>query len=487
MDEKNVMDLLNLPFDMLLAVLAFTAPSDILALRKTCRTMMQVTSLRSVWIDVLERVCYENSVLRASFPRTDMSLLELEAAAMGPTRCLTAFKKAHEEMRTSLPPLGPRHALHPPGFVPTYCNRIFLIPGGRYLLTLYLGYLEIRDLRKNGLRPHLSQQITPLARSFTVHNTSNGQCVRICVKKHQPQSKLIPYAPPNPQYEIYEIGFVDDIPAIVKLSSLIFPRSFLGYKTYICDDRLIAVGVSSIGAWNFISDECAHWTTNSSEESLLNIVHENTVMVFQKSGISIWNIPSLLPSLQPGVMDPVSSTPLRPQHFLPYPEPTPQGEDGAVDFECRSTSTWYTGYMDRLWFDKVIKGQDSTRLFIKRYQIWLTHEESDPYRLVKAFEFTLDDQGATRHLPYRVCGENTCMSWLTRTTIECNLGPSTIRRANQSNYTMALCSATDVGRRQAGFCPFTGRLCHVSYDTNDIQIIDFLAPPTQPEPPVAGR
>ncbi|KAF8156998.1 hypothetical protein B0H34DRAFT_711532 [Crassisporium funariophilum] len=482
MDEKIVMDFLNLPFDMLLAVLAFTAPSDILALRKAsaiCRTMMQVTSLRNVWIDVLERVCYQNSVLQASFPRTEKS------ASMGPTRCLTALKKAHEEKRTSLSPLA-RHALRPPAlrppdFIGTFHYQIYLIPGGRYLITLFFhGSLEIRDL----LRPHVSfPRIVPQARSFTVHPTSNGQRVRICVRNYQPP---IPHELHEIQYEVHEIGFLDDIIKVGKLAgSLILPLQ--KYTTFICDDRLIAIGVSYIGVWNFISDECVHWTTNSSEKPLLSIVHKNTVMVLQQSGILIWDIPPLLPSLQPGVMHPVSSTPIMPQHFLPYPEPTPQGEDGAVDFECRSISTWYTGYMDRLWFDMVIKVQDSTLLFIKRYQIQLTHEESNPYRLVKALEFTLHDQGATRHLPYRVCGENTCMWWLTRTTIECNLGPSNIRSANQSNYTMALCSATDVGRRQAGFCPFTGRLCYTSYENKTIQIIDFLAPLTQPEPPAVGR
>ena len=104
---------------------------------KTCKALELVTRIRIVWATVLHRVCIDNAIFLPSFPIPDMSDLELERAAMAPRRWIElygAFQKQHSN-DFSLSELRPRTTRiidlkdHAP------FNSLFIVPGGRYLVT----------------------------------------------------------------------------------------------------------------------------------------------------------------------------------------------------------------------------------------------------------------------------------------------------------------------------------------------------------------
>ena len=138
----------NTPLDLQITICMFLLPSDILALRKvchqstlnfwllktyyfkTCKALELVSRKRIVWIAVLLRVCLDNTLFLPSLPIPDMSDLELERAAMAPRRWIGlcgAFKNHNHKMRH--PRISRIIDLE------NEANSLFIVPGGRYLVT----------------------------------------------------------------------------------------------------------------------------------------------------------------------------------------------------------------------------------------------------------------------------------------------------------------------------------------------------------------
>ena len=145
------------------------------------------TSLRTVWINALMRMCFENCIITASFSVSKLSLLELEYAAMGPERWAVAMARAHSKKLAFLPPYKIYKPFRPPNYLSSLCPQIFLIPGGRYLLTLCQEVIAIWDLLDTSGSP-----TEPLAtisgsfQTFTVSPTSDGLGVRVGVREDSP-------------------------------------------------------------------------------------------------------------------------------------------------------------------------------------------------------------------------------------------------------------------------------------------------------------
>ena len=93
----------------------------------------------------------DNTLFLPSFPISDMSDLELERSAMAPRRWIelcNAFKKRHLSDFGSLP-LRPARNINLPVIPNTQWQRrtkLFLVPGGRYLVSSSLLALSVFDL-----------------------------------------------------------------------------------------------------------------------------------------------------------------------------------------------------------------------------------------------------------------------------------------------------------------------------------------------------
>ena len=109
---------------------------------KTCKALELVTRKRIVWMFVLHRVCIDNTLFLPSFPIPDMSDLELERAAMAPHRwielCNGFQKQQSNDVSKIILPRATR-------YVENIINSLYLVPGGRYLVTAGTG-LSVWDL-----------------------------------------------------------------------------------------------------------------------------------------------------------------------------------------------------------------------------------------------------------------------------------------------------------------------------------------------------
>ena len=121
--------------------------------QKTCKAFQLSTRERTVWVDALQRVCFDNSLFLPTFPISDMSNLEIEKAAMGPRRWIELcgeFEKQYRndpENATLRPPRTTRIINKSFATKVDYSNTDFyIVPGGRYLVRSSPKELSVLDL-----------------------------------------------------------------------------------------------------------------------------------------------------------------------------------------------------------------------------------------------------------------------------------------------------------------------------------------------------
>ena len=110
---------------------------------KTCKVLELASRIRIVWAAALQRVCLNNTLFLPSFPIPDMSNLELERAAMAPRRWIELCGTFQEQRSDN-----PSEMLHPRTtriIKDNMVKSIFIVPGGRYLVTAGYG-LFVWDL-----------------------------------------------------------------------------------------------------------------------------------------------------------------------------------------------------------------------------------------------------------------------------------------------------------------------------------------------------
>ncbi|KAF8064052.1 hypothetical protein FPV67DRAFT_199842 [Lyophyllum atratum] len=128
---------------------SFIEPSDIISLRQTCRYLYDATHQREVWKSVLRRVCISQGLFMPSFPMEQMSMEELENAALGPLRFSSMLTSRNPD---SLPKPHKTRIIEfrsaTAGKFGEF-QRFDFIPGGRYLITQCDHALLFWDLGAN--------------------------------------------------------------------------------------------------------------------------------------------------------------------------------------------------------------------------------------------------------------------------------------------------------------------------------------------------
>lgn len=154
------------------------------ATTQTCRAMAKIMSLRTVWVNALMKMCYNNCAIPHSFSMSKMSLLELEYAVMGPERWLATISKAHSQKLALLHPYQAHKSFRPSIYLSAHCTKIFLIPGGRYLLTLCGGLVAMWDLDVSGSSTKPLATVSGHCQYFTANPSSNGLGIRVCITRY---------------------------------------------------------------------------------------------------------------------------------------------------------------------------------------------------------------------------------------------------------------------------------------------------------------
>ncbi|KAF8156069.1 hypothetical protein B0H34DRAFT_520178 [Crassisporium funariophilum] len=119
------------------------------------------TSQRIVWLDAMNRMCMDNEVFRPTFPVSSMSILQLEIRHTAITE-----------------------VVHPDINEPGRFSSVYLVPGGRYLVSFAHRWLAVRDLGAPlhfGYLQPLAVEPTRFFGTFLVHATPDGSSLRIMI------------------------------------------------------------------------------------------------------------------------------------------------------------------------------------------------------------------------------------------------------------------------------------------------------------------
>ncbi|KAF8799413.1 hypothetical protein BYT27DRAFT_7120833 [Phlegmacium glaucopus] len=172
--------LVNIGLDLQITICTFLHPSDILSLRQTCKAFQFATRQRIVWVDALHRVCLDNTLFLPSFPIHDMTVPELEHAAMAPRRWIklcAAFQKQHPNVSGAKLCSRTTRIIDNPLAVMVDNPEIFIVPGGRYLISQSSSGIFIWDLGYTSSADcKLIASVGPEGRSYhcTVQATPDG-------------------------------------------------------------------------------------------------------------------------------------------------------------------------------------------------------------------------------------------------------------------------------------------------------------------------
>ncbi|KAH8828778.1 hypothetical protein DL96DRAFT_1016367 [Flagelloscypha sp. PMI_526] len=196
--------LLRLPPDVILHILTFSQPNDVLRLRQTCNSLKDFSHERALWVYFLRVLIHKARFHPASFPLDNMSSAELEAAATVTLRFLRNF--AHDT------PASRAQIFNIPGN--DKVHSLALVAGDRYLISISgprvilwdLGFVGSRD-SKSGPRmvAHIRSEIPDhLAPWLHVEHKGGELLVRITSNKwHGTWNVMYKINPsqPKPKFE----------------------------------------------------------------------------------------------------------------------------------------------------------------------------------------------------------------------------------------------------------------------------------------------
>ncbi|PPQ77790.1 hypothetical protein CVT26_005385 [Gymnopilus dilepis] len=303
-----------LAVDLILRILHFLRPSDIISLRKTCKTLLDITKLRTVWISALRSVMIRHSIPEDTCPMEEMTLPLLEHVALAPYRLLTLLARSDGEtvLPLAIRVLSPRvtnaekdeYGIDDNGGL--YDS--FVESSGRFLASLSayqsftlftvwdLGFCA-NDLIKPIARYRESASVTLFLDGFNPGPQGSGVFFLVTTNE---SSFLNPL---TIMVHKVSVSFPAEISLFAKLeipiaAPFIMPQTHQVSGTcklvaqYEDDD-----GVTNLWVWNFLDNTAAAITIIdyqfTGKETTL--YYNDCIMIASDGRIRIYNIPPLLP------------------------------------------------------------------------------------------------------------------------------------------------------------------------------------------------
>ncbi|TRM59906.1 hypothetical protein BD626DRAFT_539108 [Schizophyllum amplum] len=301
----------GLPADVLINIQGFLKPSDIIALRQTSRALRDATLHRTVWINALRSVIDANNIFPPTFPLRQMSIAELEHAALAPRRFFTlasrrgvlpgAGKKIATvsrravllKMASDLPPTDAINAAS-----------IRLLPGGRYLIAHTHHVIHLYDLGYS-LSPVISTTpIFTLRKSdLTDVDVGNGSLwfmsqYRSADNLHSKALFLyisVSYHPSGikpTSLVIYKIEDLGGDPKGSQIAHLTMPRPRMLCRIASADGNRVAFYTGqNIGVWDFTKGTLAMWKNQPMSD--LCLLSRGNVICHHEDGLAVYIVPRL--------------------------------------------------------------------------------------------------------------------------------------------------------------------------------------------------
>ncbi|KAJ7308668.1 hypothetical protein DFH08DRAFT_1088372 [Mycena albidolilacea] len=296
----------SLPADVILIILGFLSPHNVLSLRTVSQLMSDATRERSVWIGLLRDLCIQHDIYTPSFSLPEMSLEELEHAATAPRRFSSHLRS--EFAQGGL--VGPSsvRCLDP---LPTgeEFEHMRLLPGGRFLLTSHKTRINLWDLGN-----HVSGPTHHAIASFEIPGAAAIKSLRTRASRSSSEALVIistTDAESNFCVHIFCVFPPASIPQFTPLAPVLvlplFNDDFPGVLGTTSRHVVIATAFTTV-LWDFIDDAWVSWPRNPTEvDDTLYLCNDNFVTVHaDEAEVSISQLPALFPrsvSAVPPVID----------------------------------------------------------------------------------------------------------------------------------------------------------------------------------------
>lgn len=460
-----------LPFDILISILSFLGPKEILHLRKTCRNLHAASQARTVWLTCLHHICATQGMFLPTFPLEDMSIAQIEHAVLSPSLLSARIKKSPENQvvlpaRTQV--LGPGSAStssESGESDPPACLQVCLVPGGRYLFARFAqpNGLSLWDLGLNAMGPAASSPLAvvegPYDGIISTTPTPDGLGIRFCTyfnSSGNTNVSIQEFYPSKAEKGFERLGALE-------LKGILHIHSHY-MQLFIALDHFQHVTV-----WDYHENMSTTWQLESIAQEVL-IVGEQIVL-FNVEEISVWEIPPLSRQANNSILhqEVIRHSPRFVFNHIyaaltrhtAFSVPSPWWPASARDFyvglvnPARQTPAMYFYQFDQ-----------STQL---EYPYRDTSNPSHAGRVL-----SLPDNLDCRTLfGLRLCENDFCQRWQLHTDVMISLIP--IPSSREERYTAITRSMHSDDMMDFDFCSASGRLA-VATATGQIRILDFLPP-----------
>ncbi|KAJ7785343.1 hypothetical protein DFH07DRAFT_7761 [Mycena maculata] len=478
----------NLPVDILITIMGFATPHDILALRKVSKSLSHITHVRSVWIDALRRVCTQHDIYTPSFPSTEMTLDELERVATACRRFSSSLR--HEFVsRQIVWPASIRYlhlsdSTHPE----EHFRHVRLVPGGRFLLTSSGCTIRLWDIERSQENPNM----LPIA-SFTIDDgVSDIQSIRVRASKSSAEVLVIVSS--TELRSVYRVHVFTIFPPASSPEFIPFvPPLALGmedeWPSIICStSQHVAVSTgSSTVLWDFIADRWTSWPAEpNNANNTIYICNRNILtMRADHSEIHWAAFPTLhrrsLSAVPPQIQDLPILQIFKLRRFGQL-EPLDDCLSGvSLVFHGRETSTF-----ERPSHIDIFSDHGSRALFthFALMPIVDANRTDNTVRceLVPLGESLLQAAYATAHsLRIEWAGHHDVQSFAVAEGV-LHVCLSDTEKASSVSGILAIPGVDEVDEYHIDFCSFSGRVCArmATEDGVKVLVMDYLTPkPTQ--------
>ncbi|KDR79864.1 hypothetical protein GALMADRAFT_1166102 [Galerina marginata CBS 339.88] len=297
--------LANLGVDVLINIMVFLRPPDIISLRQTCKALQASTMHRIVWIDALEQMMEEHHIPKATFPTASMDRKALEHTALSPAKFSSVMEKSVDNeihpcsIRILPDHLSKQERLKYRIMSSMGYSEILLVPGGRFLLTSQVVltpvgkiFLQLWDIGAEGQARVLVESFledSPIRlHSLSPMPDGNGFYLfseRLC----NPQAIIV--------HKILAFG---PFPSITHVNKQPIPDHVISHS--ISATRLVCVCYSgTIIVWNFEEQLLASWDSRVRPNADLPLsVHfyADNVLLYHSGQLMLWKIPEMHPDSQ---------------------------------------------------------------------------------------------------------------------------------------------------------------------------------------------
>ncbi|KAF6764476.1 hypothetical protein DFP72DRAFT_1130352 [Ephemerocybe angulata] len=491
----------RLSSEIIMQILRFLGPKDILSMRKTCRMMHTVTKDRVVWLEALKRICEQYGIFKPTFPMEGMSLLELEHASTGPTRFLNGVKKHEPETwvrpyLTRMPQLRESRSSHDS----SYSNAVHLVPGGRFLFTSGRNDICLFDLGYSmnvPVKPFPIATLKDFGELEAVAPTTNGKELLIATIKRPPPgapASVILYIhqiKPNRQSKDLKFWCKGQM----EMNGL-QAHSFIGdvhltstHTIFRCNQEFIL--------WNWGGNTGCRWPTSNvflRANYMPFYAFKDTLLACGRhEGICIYDLPTATPLAIRDQARPVQLYDL--QSLTNEPKawfPSPDWEAHTIK-HCAS-SVWCKNSPHDPHVCLLYQNDETSHLRLYSIKPLKGPETFLPHSLPAPGGHTFygDDHefSVNQILPTLFRCEDELVICMSTDQLGLMMSilpvPSKATLEEITPTTVALVPAgslrEDIERSQFAFCPRSGRAVYLgsSGASDDVQVVDYLLPPEEP-------